>query len=328
MRGLLNWLVRGIACAGLLLLGGCNMTLLDPKGLVGMEQKNLIITALALMLIVVIPVIVMTFWFAWRYRASNKAATYAPNWSHSNKIEAVVWGIPCVIILVLGTITWKTTHSLDPRAPLPSAVKPLEIEVVSLDWKWLFIYPEQGVASVNEVVFPVNVPVHFKVTSGSVMNSFFIPQLGSQIYAMAGMRNQLNLMANEVGSYKGISANYSGHGFSGMKFTAEATTQEGFEQWLHNVRTEKSALNFADYLVLAKPTENHPVTHFSTVETGIYDRIIAQFMPVMAHHDEATSGAMMAGKEKHMEQKEHQMMDEAEDGHQMHEMHEHSESGE
>ena len=160
------------------------------------RQKNLIITALALMLIVVVPVILMTFWFAWRYRASNKAATYTPNWSHSNKIEAVVWGIPCIIILVLGIITWKTTHSLDPRAPLPSTVKPLEIEVVSLDWKWLFIYPEQGVAAVNELVFPANVPVHFKVTSGSVMNSFFIPQLGSQIYAMAGMRNQLNLIAN------------------------------------------------------------------------------------------------------------------------------------
>ena len=325
MRGLRNRLITGMACSGLLLLGGCDMALLDPKGLVGMEQKELIITALALMLIVVVPVILMTFWFAWRYRASNKAATYAPDWSHSNKIEAVVWGIPCIIILVLGIITWKTTHSLDPRAPLPSTAKPLEIEVVSLDWKWLFIYPEQGVASVNEVAFPVNVPVHFKVTSGSVMNSFFIPQLGSQIYAMAGMRNQLNLMANEVGSYKGISANYSGHGFSGMKFTAEATTQEGFEQWLSKVRAEKSALNFADYQALAKPTQNHPVTHLSTVESGLYDRIVAQFMPAMTHHDQALPGAMMAGKEEQMEPMEHQMMNQSDDGHQMHE---HSESGE
>ena len=282
MRGLQNRFITGMACFGLLLLGGCDMALLDPKGLVGMEQKNLIITALALMLIVVVPVILMTFWFAWRYRASNKAATYAPNWSHSNKIEAVVWGIPCIIILVLGIITWKTTHSLDPRAPLPSTVKPLEIEVVSLDWKWLFIYPEQGVASVNEVAFPVNVPVHFKVTSGSVMNSFFIPQLGSQIYAMAGMRNQLNLMANEVGSYKGISANYSGHGFSGMKFTAEATTQEGFEQWVSKTKSASSGLTFADYLQLAKPSEHHPVTHYSTIEAGLYDKIVAQFMPDMS----------------------------------------------
>ena len=328
MRGLKQGLIIGAVSLTALLLGGCDMALLDPKGLVGMEQRRLIITALALMLIVVVPVILMTFWFAWRYRASNKAATYAPNWSHSNKIEAVVWGIPCVIILVLGTITWQTTHSLDPRAPLPVASKPLEIEVVSLDWKWLFIYPEQGVASVNEVVFPANVPVHFKVTSGSVMNSFFIPQLGSQIYAMAGMRNQLNLIANEVGNYKGISANYSGHGFSGMKFTAQATTAEGFEEWLSKVRAEKSALNFADYQALAKPTQNHPVTHFSTVESGLYDRIVAQFMPVMTHHDEAAPGAMMAGKEEHMEQMEHQMMDQSDDGHQMHEMHEHSESGE
>ena len=162
------WLVPSIMP---LLLSGCNMALLDPKGAIGMQQKSLILTATWLMLIVVIPVIIMTFYFAWKYRASNKNATYTPNWSHSNKIEVVVWSIPLIIILILGTITWKTTHSLDPRTPIPSQEKTLVIQAVSLDWKWLFIYPEQGIATINEISFPANVPVEFKVTSGSVMNS-------------------------------------------------------------------------------------------------------------------------------------------------------------
>ncbi len=152
-----------------LLLSGCNMALLDPKGAIGMEQKSLIMTATWLMLIVVVPVIIMTFLFAWKYRASNKNATYSPNWSHSNKIEFVVWTIPCIIILILGTLTWTSTQALDPRNPLPSENKPLVIEAISLDWKWLFIYPEQGIATVNEIAFPANVPVQFKVTSGSVI---------------------------------------------------------------------------------------------------------------------------------------------------------------
>lgn len=262
----------------LLLLSGCNMALLDPKGAVGMQERSLILTALGLMLIVVIPVICMTIWFAWRYRASNKAATYKPDWSHSNKVEAVVWGIPCVIILILGTLTWVTTHNLDPRQPLNDQVKPLEIQVVSLDWKWLFIYPEQGIATVNEISFPVDVPVHFKVTSGSVMNSFFIPQLGSQIYAMAGMRNQLNLIANEPGVYRGISANYSGHGFSGMKFNAIATSPQEFEHWVAKVKQSSLTLQMADYQQLTKPTMNHAVAYYGSVKPHLYDDVVALFM--------------------------------------------------
>lgn len=261
-----------------ILLGGCEMALLDPKGQVGLEQRSLILTALGLMLIVVIPVFVMTVWFAWRYRAGNKAATYKPEWSHSNLIEAVVWGVPCIIIVILGTLTWRSTHSLDPRHPLQGEGKPLVIQAVSLDWKWLFIYPEQGIATVNQIVFPAHRPLHFEVTSGSVMNSFFIPQLGSQIYAMAGMRNQLNLIANEEGVFKGISANYSGHGFSGMKFTAEATSQQGFDAWVSRVRSEPSSLAMNDYQQLAKPTINHPVTYFGKAAPGLYDQIVGQFM--------------------------------------------------
>ncbi|EQC3344624.1 ubiquinol oxidase subunit II, partial [Escherichia coli] len=166
--------------AGTVLLSGCNSALLDPKGQIGLEQRSLILTAFGLMLIVVIPAILMAVGFAWKYRASNKDAKYSPNWSHSNKVEAVVWTVPILIIIFLAVLTWKTTHALEPSKPLAHDEKPITIEVVSMDWKWFFIYPEQGIATVNEIAFPANTPVYFKVTSNSVMNSFFIPRLGSQ----------------------------------------------------------------------------------------------------------------------------------------------------
>ncbi len=285
-----------------LLLSGCNMAVLDPKGAIGMEQKSLILTATWLMLIVVVPVIIMTFLFAWKYRASNKKATYAPNWSHSNKIEFVVWTIPCIIIVFLGILTWNTTHKLDPRVPLVSDAKPIVIEAISLDWKWLFIYPEQGIATVNEISFPANVPVQFKVTSGSVMNSFFIPQLGSQIYAMAGMQNQVHLIANEEGSYKGISANFSGKGFSGMKFNAYVTSPEKFAQWVAKVKQSPQGLQLADYEQLAKPTENNPVTYFSTVKPNIYQDIINKFMGSDSHMEKHMNEDMKMNQAMDMEQ--------------------------
>ncbi len=283
-----------------LLLSGCNMALLDPKGAIGMEQKSLIMTATWLMLIVVVPVIIMTFLFAWKYRASNKNATYSPNWSHSNKIEFVVWTIPCIIILILGTLTWKSTQALDPRNPLPSENKPLVIEAISLDWKWLFIYPEQGIATVNEIAFPANVPVQFKVTSGSVMNSFFIPQLGSQIYAMAGMQNQVHLIANEEGVYKGMSANYSGKGFSGMKFTATATSADKFDEWVMKVKQSAKGLQMADYEQLAKPTENNAVEYFSSVKSDLYQDIINKYMDPAMVHKADQSQPMMQDMQKEM----------------------------
>lgn len=288
-----------------LLLSGCNMALLDPKGAIGIQQKSLILTATWLMLIVVIPVIIMTFLFAWKYRASNKNATYAPNWSHSNKIEFVVWTIPLIIILILGTITWKTTHSLDPRTPLPSKEKPLVIQVVSLDWKWLFIYPEQGIATVNEISFPANVPVEFKVTSGSVMNSFFIPQLGSQIYAMAGMQNRVHLIANEEGAYKGISANYSGAGFSGMKFMAYATSQEKFAEWVAKVKQAPKNMQWTDYEGLSKPTQNNPVEYYSSVKSGLYMDIVNKFMGSDKSHSPMHAEEMKKEMSNDMEQGMH-----------------------
>lgn len=266
-----------LALAGLL-LSGCDMALMNPKGQIGMEQRSLIITAIVLMLIVVIPAIFMTFLFAWKYRESNKNAKYTPNWAHSSKIEMVVWGIPCIIILVLGTLTWKSTQALDPRQPIQSEAQTITIEAVSMDWKWLFIYPDLGIASVNELSFPDNVPVKFKITSDTVMNSFFIPRLGSQIYAMAGMQNIVHLIANEKGVYPGLSANYSGKGFSGMKFNAIVTSQEDFDKWVEKVKQSPKQLQWADYEQLSQPSENNAVEYFSNVKPSLYLDIINKYM--------------------------------------------------
>ncbi|MFJ3000058.1 MULTISPECIES: cytochrome o ubiquinol oxidase subunit II [Enterobacterales] len=277
--------------ASTVMLSGCNMVLMNPKGAIGVEQRTLIITAIALMLIVVVPVIFMAFAFAWKYRASNKDAKYSPNWSHSNKIEAVVWTIPIIIIAILGTITWKTTHELDPFKPIVTDKKPMTIEVVSLDWKWLFIYPEQGIATVNELAFPKDVPVEFKITSNSVMNSFFIPQLGGQIYAMAGMQTKLHLIGNEAGKYDGISSSFSGRGFSGMKFTAIVTPTEGdFDQWVAKVKASSTNLNAtSDFNKLAEPSENNPVEYFSSVKPNLFKETIGKFMGDMDMHKGASA---------------------------------------
>lgn len=265
---------------GAALLSGCDSALLDPKGQIGLEQRSLILTALGLMLIVVIPAIVMAIGFAWKYRATNKEAKYSPNWSHSNKVEAVVWTIPIFIIIFLAVLTWKTTHSLEPGRPLDHDAKPVTIEVIAMDWKWFFIYPEQGIATVNEIAFPANTPVEFKITSNSVMNSFFIPRLGSQIYAMAGMQTKLHLIANEAGTYDGISANYSGAGFSGMKFKAIATPDAAtFDQWVAKAKQSSKVMNDMDaYNLLAKPSEYNKVEYFSSVKPNLFVDVINKFM--------------------------------------------------
>ncbi len=262
-----------------LLLSGCDMVLMDPKGAVGVEQKKLILTAIGLMLIVVIPVIIMTIAFAVKYRQSNKSATYRPNWAHSNKIEIVCWTVPIIIILILGTITWKTTHELDPYQPLVSDQEPVTIQVIATDWKWVFVYPELGIATVNEIAFPTGVPVNFKITSDSVMNSFFIPSLGGQIYAMAGMQTKLHLIANEPGIYKGFSASYSGAGFSDMKFNAIATpTRVEFDEWVQKVKASPKTLDTMQaFDELAKPSEKVPVTYFSSVKPNLYVDIVMKF---------------------------------------------------
>ncbi|WP_192035052.1 ubiquinol oxidase subunit II [Halomonas sp. YLGW01] len=264
-----------------LLLTGCDSALMDPKGQIGEEQRTLILTAFGLMQIVVIPVIAMTLAFAWRYRRSNRNATYSPDWHHSNKVEAVVWFVPCVIIAFLAVLTWYTSHSLDPHKPIVAEdtdQEPMVIEAVSLDWKWLFIYPEQGIATVNELAFPEDTPVRFRVSSGSVMNSFFIPRLGSQIYAMAGMDNDVHLIADEQGVYPGRSTNYSGAGFSGMTFDAHVGSQEDFEAWVAEVRESSESLTFPEeYYELAAPSEDNEIQYFSEVSPSLYESIIKSF---------------------------------------------------
>ncbi len=253
------------------------MTVLNPKGQVGQDEKSLILTAGALMLIVVIPVIVMVFLFAWKYRESNKKATYSPDWAHSRKIEAIVWIVPGVIVLALAILAWTSSHSLDPFKPLDAKAAPIKIEVVSLDWKWLFIYPDQGIAAVNQIAFPTNVPVDFYLTSGSVMNSFFIPQLGSQIYTMAGMETQLHLIANKAGTYSGLSANFSGRGFSGMAFTALATSPRQFDDWVKKIKRSSKKLDQYGYTELAEPSQYNPVEYFSSVKPHLFRDIIDSY---------------------------------------------------
>jgi cytochrome o ubiquinol oxidase subunit 2 len=259
------------------LLAGCNLIIFNPKGAVARDERDLIILATGLMLLVVVPVIVMTFVFAYRYRATNKKARYSPRWASSHKIEAVVWGVPFVIICLLGWVTWVTTHTLDPYRPLDSDVPHMNVQVVATDWKWLFIYPDLGIASVNELAMPVNTPVSFTVTSDAAMTSFFIPALGGQIYAMAGMQTKLHLIANEVGEFRGIAANYNGEGFSDMHFSTLSLNPSDFEQWVAKVRKAPQRLDQASYAALAKPSTRHPVSYYSQVQERMFLDIVDKY---------------------------------------------------
>ncbi|MCW8996078.1 MAG: ubiquinol oxidase subunit II [Psychromonas sp.] len=263
----------------LVLLFSTNMVLFDPKGSIGIQQEHLIISAVLLMAIIIIPVLFMVVYFPYKYRHSNHSEEYKPKWEHSYKIEAVVWTVPCLIILALGWITYQSAYSLDPRQEIASEKAPLTVQVVAMNWKWLFIYPEQQIATINELTMPVNRPVKFLITSDSTMNSFFIPQLGSQVYAMAGMENRMNLMAIQKGVYRGISANYSGHGFANMRFKAHVTTEKAFQQWLNKVKSSPNILDDARYAQLtANAPEQikapHPVTYFSSVDPLRFKDII------------------------------------------------------
>ncbi|KRG70506.1 ubiquinol oxidase subunit II [Pseudoxanthomonas dokdonensis] len=265
------------------LLSGCNLLVLNPAGDIAARQGNLIVVATLLMLLVIVPVIGLTVWFAWRYRAGNRSATYTPDWDHSTQLELVIWGVPLLIIIALGAITWISTHLLDPYRPLdrisegrpvPAEVKPLEVQVVALDWKWLFVYPEQGVASVNELAIPVDRPVHFKITASSVMNTFYVPALAGMIYGMPGMETQLNAVINAPGEYDGFSANYSGAGFSHMRFKLHGVSEAGFDRWIEQVRGSQEQLSREAYLELEKPSEREPVHHYASVDSGLYNAIL------------------------------------------------------
>jgi cytochrome o ubiquinol oxidase subunit II len=252
------------------LLASCREGVLDPRGPVGLSEKLILADATAIMLAVVIPVIVLTLVFAWWFRANNRLARYRPDWEYSGRIELIVWAIPALLIAFLGGMAWLTSHDLDPPKPLISKEAPVEIEVVSLDWRWLFIYPAERIATVNQLTVPVGVPIHFRLTSTSVMNSFFVPQLGSQIYTMPGMTTQLNLEADEAGTYEGLSAQFSGDGFSDMRFALAAVPAARYQQWLAETRAKGGALDNATFTGLIKPTHAGEPLSFGQVDPMLF----------------------------------------------------------
>jgi cytochrome o ubiquinol oxidase subunit 2 len=269
----------GVTVGLALLVSGCGLAqapILDPKGPIALAERDILFRALAIMMIVAIPVVVMTFWFAWRYRASNSSSRYEPGWM-SAKLDVAVWIVPTLIVVALGVHVWRGTHALDPYKPLQPSTGSLEVQVVAQDWKWLFIYPQQGVAAVNELAFPSGAPVRLRITSDTVMNSFFIPALGGQIYAMAGMQTQLNLRADAPGRFVGRNTQYSGRGFADQHFAAVAMTPADFDAWVKQVGRSPQKLDAAAYAELARPSAAHPVVHYATVEPGLFDRIIRKY---------------------------------------------------
>jgi len=254
------------------------IAVLDPKGIIAHKQRDLLQITTLLMLIVVIPALFLAFFFTWKYKEGKKSK-YTPDWDNDILTECIWWAFPSVIVIILSVLTWKSCHELDPYAPIVSDVKPIEIQVVALQWKWLFIYPEQNIASLNFVQFPEKVPIDFKITSDAPMNSFWIPQLGGQIYAMAGMSSELHLMADEPGTFRGCSANLSGIGFSGMSFDAKALTAVDFESWVESVKASSKTLNFESYQELVKPSENNPVSIYKLETQDLYHQILMKYMP-------------------------------------------------
>ena len=268
-----------MALMPLLSLTGCSGGVLEPHGPIGAANLKIMYNALAIMLVIVLPTILATLVFAWWFRASNPRASYRPDWVYSGRLELLVWGIPLLVIMFLGGVIWIGAHDLDPFKPIESQSKPTEVQVVSLDWKWLFIYPDQGVASVNELVVPAGVPVHFSLTSATVMNQFFVPQLGSMIATMNGMVTQLYLQADHPGDYYGQSAQFSGDGFSDMHFTVRAVSAEEFARWLDTARNAGSALDRNGYIALSQESQNVRPFTYRTVEPGLFHAIVTQQIP-------------------------------------------------
>ena len=285
-----------------LALTGCNTVLMHPSGDIAAQQANLIIVSTILMLVIIVPVIVLTVFFAWRYRKNNTSATYLPNWDHSTMLELIIWGGPLLIIIALGLITWISTHTLDPYRPLsridashpiPAGTKTLTVEVVALDWKWLFIYPELGIATVNELAAPVNVPIRFKITASSVMNSFFIPALAGQIYAMPGMETSMHAVINQPGDFDGFSANYSGAGFSDMRFKFHGMSADDFGRWVQRTKASSSVLKRADYVQLALPTQREPAKLYREVDSDLFHAIVNRCIAPQSVCMDATMAADM-----------------------------------
>jgi cytochrome o ubiquinol oxidase subunit 2 len=263
----------------LFVLTGCSKSIFNPAGPIADAERIILLDSVAIMLAIGIPAIVGILAFAWWFRASNSKAKRLGDWSYSGRLELLVWSVPALMVLFLGGIAWVSSHNLDPARPIDSSVKPLEVQVVSLDWKWLFIYPEQGIASVNRLVVPAHVPVHLRLTSASVMNVFFVPRIASEIYTMNGMTTQLNLEADRPGTYPGLSAHFSGDGFSGMAFNLEAMPQAQFTAWTDNARKGGETLDDTGYRRLLKQSNNIKPYTYRTVRSGLFDDIVGQKLP-------------------------------------------------
>jgi cytochrome o ubiquinol oxidase subunit II len=267
---------RGISVtSAALLLASCNEGVLDPRGPVGKAERVILYDSTAIMLAVIIPVILLTLVFAWWFRAGNDRARYRPDWEFSGRIEMIIWSIPALVILFLGGIAWTGSHDLDPPVPLPphESTAPLDIEVISLDWRWLFIYPHEGIASLNRLVVPAGVPLRFRLTSTTVMNSFFVPQLGSQIYAMPNMVTRLNLQADQPGTFEGLSAQFSGDGFSDMRFDLVSTEADAFNDWVNATKAQGGVLDENRFGELVRPAKAEGSQTFAQVSEGLFDRI-------------------------------------------------------
>jgi cytochrome o ubiquinol oxidase subunit 2 len=278
-RALPRWMLP----IAVLLLSGCSTVVLSPPGDVAAQQGRLILVATGLMLLVIVPVIALTFLFAWRYRASNRKATYTPDWDHSTQLELVIWAVPLLIIIALGAVTWISTHLLDPHRPLeriapgrpvPADVQPLEVQVVSLDWKWLFVYPEYGVASLNQMAAPVDRPIRFRLTSSTTMNAFYVPALAGMVYTMPAMETTLHAVMNAPGTYRGFSSHYSGEGFSHMRFDFIALDDAGFAQWIETARAGGATLDRAGYLALEAPSAREPARLYASVAPDLFDAVV------------------------------------------------------
>jgi cytochrome o ubiquinol oxidase subunit II len=262
-----------------LLIGGCDLAVLSPAGPIDEAERLILLDALTIMLAIVVPTLLAILAFAWWFRASNTRARHLPTWAYSGRIELIVWSIPALVVFFLGGVAWISSHELDPARPLDSSAKPLEVQVVSLDWKWLFIYPEQGIGSVNRLVVPAGAPLHFQITSASVFNVFFVPRLGSEIYSMYGMTTQLNLQADKPGIYNGLSAHFSGDGFSDMRFDVQAVTPEQFSAWTTEVSASGPVLDDAAYRGLLRQSLNVKPYTYRSVERGLFDEILQQKLP-------------------------------------------------
>ncbi|MBP0617489.1 ubiquinol oxidase subunit II [Jiella mangrovi] len=303
-------------------LSACNSPLLFPDGDIAARQRDMLLIATGLMLIIIIPVIFMSLYFPWRYRASNKATPYDSEWDHSTKLELVIWTGPLLIIIVLGAVTWVGTHLLDPFRPLDKITtsekvalheNPLEVQVVAMNWKWLFIYPQYGVASINELAAPVDRPIRFDLTAESVMNAFYIPTMAGMIYSMPGMETKLHAVMNTPGAYDGFASHYNGAGFSDMNFKFYSQNEQDFDAWIQNLKDSNRTLDKKTYLELAKPSEAVPVEYFSSVDKDLYSRILG-----MCVHDgklcmqqimQIDAGAAEPGKTVTIDQLKYQTYD-------------------